>query len=242
MRTVEEKIPLRGHIRYVYKSIGKAIYDFKMIADNDRLLVGVSGGPDSTVLLKVLMMRKRHVPINYHLHACYVKMDYQTADTEKLIRYLEGEGIPVTVKEIALGDVSNRNCFWCSWNRRKALFTAAKELQCNKVVLGHHLDDIVETVLMNMCSQGELSMMRPSVSFFNGEFDLIRPLCYLEKEAVERFARLLRLPEFSHSCPVSPHTARKKVGDVIKSLEAIFPGAKRNIFRSMGNINHDYLL
>jgi len=242
MNSTEDKIHLRGHIRFVYKKIGKAIYDYQMIKDNDRILVGVSGGVDSTVMLKMLMLRKKYLPIKYDLHACYVKMDFHTADTQKLVGYLESEGIPVTVKEADLGGPENRNCFWCSWNRRKVLFLTAKELGCNKIALGHHLEDVVETILMNMCSHAELSAMKPSVSFFKGEFSVIRPLCYLEKSALIRFAELMNLPDFDHQCPVSATTARMKIKNVFETLETIYPGAKQNFFKSLKNIKEEYLL
>jgi tRNA 2-thiocytidine biosynthesis protein TtcA len=134
------------------------------------------------------------------------------------------------------------NCFWCSWNRRKALFQAAERLGFSKVALGHHKDDIVETILLNLFFQGEISAMCPKQELFDGKITIIRPLAYAEEEMIKRFSRQEKLPTDSCICPHSVVSHRAKMAKIIKELEKTCPEIKTNIFRSLKRIKKDYLL
>lgn len=237
-----EKVPLKGIVRYVYKTAGKAIARYNMIQENDRVLLAVSGGVDSMVLLTLLLMRQRYVPIDFEVVACYVRGDSHRGNERGLLAYLKEQRIAVVVRELRLKKAERVNCFWCSWNRRKLFFETMRERGCTKLAMGHHMDDILETLLMNMCSHGELSIMKPALSFFNGEFTMIRPLCGLQKKTLAAFARELRLPDFKYRCPYGDRGTRMKVRRVVEMLDGIFPNAKLNMYRSLGRIKEDYLL
>ncbi|MBN2121055.1 MAG: tRNA 2-thiocytidine(32) synthetase TtcA [Candidatus Omnitrophica bacterium] len=239
----QEKIKLRGIVRQVYKAAGKAINYYSMIEDKDRVLVGVSGGKDSLGLLKILVTRKAYLPIDFKVTACFVDVGFNDTDRSILEDYFKKENVPYVIKELRLKK-EDINCFWCSWNKRKILFTTARELNCNKVALAHHLDDIVETILMNIFFHGQISSMKPRVDFFGGEISLIRPLAYLEKYQIESFCRKLGFPDTKHSsCPYSKDSKRQLIKKKISELKKDFPHVKTNIFRSLQrrNIREEYL-
>ncbi|OPX28092.1 MAG: hypothetical protein B1H08_06585 [Candidatus Omnitrophica bacterium 4484_171] len=238
--TKKDNIKLRGVIKYVYKKMGKAILDYSMINPGDKVLVAVSGGMDSLSLLKLFIMRKKRVPIDFEFIACMVSTDFIEVDTNAVINFFNENNIPFLIKELKLNN-SGINCFWCSWNRRKILFETAKEKGCSKIALGHNLDDITETIMMNLVFFGEVSSMKPKISLFNGQFDIVRPLCYITKRDIHNFAVKLGLPFTNYKCLYGKDTRRELVKNIIKTIEKDCPAAKNNIFNALKNIKKDYL-
>ena len=171
---------------YISTRIGRAIQDYNMIEEGDRILVGVSGGKDSYALLKLLNERKRWAPVSYELIAIHVEAFggcVGKSIKKSLIKSFEDIKIPYVFETVKLGRrKEDKNCFWCSWNRRKALFLAADRLKCNKVALGHHADDIIETLLLNLFYQGEFAGMNPRQELFGGKLVIIRSLCHVEEQ------------------------------------------------------------
>lgn len=229
---------------YISTRIGRAIADYKMIEDGDRILVAVSGGKDSLAMLKLLNERKKWAPINYELIAMHIETDYKCASScsRKLKKFFEKEGVDHRFKKIRIaGKDEKESCFWCSWNRRKALFTAADKLGCKKVAMGHHTDDIIETLLLNMFFQGEFSGMNPRQELFGGKLTIIRPLCYVEEEATKKYAKEAKLPVQQVECPSSMTSQRRVMKNFIKKVEKDCKHVRTNIFRSMSRINKEYL-
>ncbi len=229
---------------YISTRIGRAIADYKMIEDGDRILVAVSGGKDSLAMLKLLNERKKWAPINYELIAMHIETDYKCASScsRKLKKFFEKEGVEHRFKKIRIaGKDEKESCFWCSWNRRKALFTAADKLGCKKVAMGHHTDDIIETLLLNMFFQGEFSGMNPRQELFGGKLTIIRPLCYVEEEATKKYAKEAKLPVQLVECPNSMTSQRRVMKNFIKKVEKDCRHVRTNIFRSMSRINKEYL-
>jgi tRNA 2-thiocytidine biosynthesis protein TtcA len=236
---------LKGSGYYLSKRVGRAISDYQMISDGDKIAVAVSGGKDSIALLRILADRRRFVPIDYELLAIHIDQGYPRSRAMALARYFKKSQVKYHIeKSQALKKTppKNINCFWCSWNRRKALFQAADRLGCNKVALGHHKDDIAETILMNLFFQGEISAMRPKQELFNGKITLIRPLAYAEEEMIKRFAREEKLPHDDCVCPHAVVSQRSKMAKIIRELEKTCPELKTNIFKSLKRIKKDYLL
>lgn len=236
---------LQGTEFYLSKRVGRAIMDYRMLADKDKVAVAVSGGKDSLTLLRLLADRRKFVPISYELLAVHVDLGYPHSLAGMLERYFRKIGIPYHIEKVdALKKIKRKeiNCFWCSWNRRKALFEVADRFRCSKVALGHHLDDIIETILLNLFFQGEISAMRPRQELFGGKIVLIRPLAYVEERLIERFAREERLPHSACVCPRSRTSQRARVAEIIRSLRRTCPEVKTNIFRSVRRIKSDYLL
>jgi len=236
-----KKIKLRGVVKYVYKKMGKAILDYDMLQEKDKLLVAVSGGKDSLSLLKLLAMRKARAPIKFDFMACFVFTDFIKIDEKVLIDYFEESNIPFIIKKLKFDD-TDMNCFWCSWNRRKVLFQTAKEQGCNKIALGHHIDDITETILMNLFFFGEISAMKPKIELFDNRINIIRPLCYVTKKDLNNFAIKLKLPVTSYECFHGKDSRRELVKNVIRTVEKDCSYVKKNIFGALRNLKKEYLI
>jgi tRNA 2-thiocytidine biosynthesis protein TtcA len=236
---------LEGLGFYISKKIGKAIIDYNMLAEGDKVAVAVSGGKDSLSLLHILNERRAFVPIKYDLVAIHIDSGYPHSYSKKLEAYFRKAKINYHIEKIdALKNTKKKdiNCFWCSWNRRKALFETVDRLGIKKIALGHHKDDIVETILLNLFFHGEISSMNPRQELFSGRIVIIRPLAYVEEDLLRRFAKQQKFPNDNCRCPNSLISHRSKISRIIKELEKTCPEVKTNIFRSIKRINKDYLL
>ena len=236
---------LQGTEYYISKRVGKAIIDYDMLCEGDKIAVAVSGGKDSLTLLRVLNDRRQFVPIKYDVLAVHIDLGYPRSCARRLSAYFKKQGINYHIEKVDILKETKRkdiSCFWCSWNRRKALFGAANGLGCTKVALGHHKDDIIETVLLNLFFQGEISAMSPKQELFKGKITLIRPLAYVEEKMIERFAKEAKLPHETCACPNSITSNRTKMAGIINELKKTCPDVKTNIFRSVKRIKKDYLL
>jgi tRNA 2-thiocytidine biosynthesis protein TtcA len=237
--------PLSKTGNYISTRIGRAIQDYKLIEDKDRILVAVSGGKDSMALLKLLNERKKWAPVSYELIAMHVVTDFKCANcnqVEKLKSFFKDMKVKSHFKKIKVaGKDKKLSCFWCSWNRRKALFMAADKFKCNKVALGHHKDDIVETMLLNIFYHGEFAAMNPRQELFGGKVTIIRPLCYVEEETMRKFARESRFAPQVCGCPNSETSRRRMMKDFIKKVERSCPHVRTNLMRCISRVKHDYI-
>jgi tRNA 2-thiocytidine biosynthesis protein TtcA len=228
--------------------VGKAIHRYGLIQEGDRILVGVSGGKDSLSLFRLLHERSKRVSVHYELLAVYIDLGFDPARGEVMKTFFKAEGLPWHVEFTDIGrranSAENREnpCFLCSWERRKNLFRLAHRFKCNKIALGHHQDDIIETLLLNIFYSAEISTMLPLQTLFQGKMTLIRPLALLEEKKIERFAREMELPFGPTGCPSSGKTKRKVIKDLIEMLSQKDRRVKGNIFRALSNIKLDYTL
>jgi len=236
---------LKGIEFYISKRVGRAITDYQMLSESDKIAVAVSGGKDSLTLLRVLADRQKFVPIKYEILAVHIDLGYPCMNPKVLAEYFKSQGINYHIERIDILKGKTRkdiSCFWCSWNRRKALFKVAERFGCHKVALGHHKDDIVETILLNLFFHGEISAMSPKQELFGGKIIIIRPLAYVEEDMIRRFARSAGFPHQKCACPNSLTSNRTKITHIIKDLEKVCPQLKTNIFKSVKRIKADYLL
>lgn len=228
--------------------MGKAIHRFGLIQEGDRILVGVSGGKDSLSLLFLLYERRKRVSISYELFPVYIDLGFGSHRAEVLKRFFEERGLSYHIEFTDIGKRANspenreNPCFLCSWERRKRLFQLAHHFKCNKIALGHHKDDIIETFLINIFYSAEISTMLPLQPLFKGKITIIRPFALLEEKKIERFAKEMELPFSSSGCPNSGQSKRREIKDIIQALERKNKKIKGNIFRSLSNIKLDYLL
>jgi len=219
-----------------------------MIADGDRILVGLSGGKDSFTLLWMLMERLERIPINYELAAAYIDPGFEDGFSEPLAEYWNKTGVQLKIEHTDHGILAHSSqnrenpCFLCAMLRRKRLFEIADELGCNKVALGHHKEDIIETLFMNICYAGEISTMMPAQSFFQGKFTLIRPLAFVDEDVIRRFAGENGCPDFINPCPSAKVSKRQEIKGLLQRLYRSNRKIKGNIFRAMSHVKTDYLL
>lgn len=233
-------------MREFFRKTGKAIYDYGLIEDGDKILVGVSGGKDSLALLEVLALRARDPKQHYTVMAAHIAVEnvaYEV-DGEYIREFCDRLGVELVQRTIrtAVNEGSDKPvCFVCSWNRRKALFEIAKEHACNKLALGHHRDDAVESLLMSMMFNGMMASMPPKLELFDHTFTLIRPFIYLTNEETLQYAAFRDFKKQKKNCPYERATNRNAVAELIRQMEALSPHVRGNLFAAMKNIQKEYL-
>lgn len=242
----EKERKKRKQFEKICKKVGKAIMDFQLVQDSDRVLVGLSGGKDSMILLQALADRQKHLPVSFELFAVHISaknVGYEM-DTAYLARFCEELDVPLFLEEVEIDLSLQRDktpCFICSWSRRKKIFEKSKELNCNKIAFGHHKDDAIQTMLMNMIYHGSYSSLPHKLSMFDGRIQLIRPLLMIPENELVYYAGMTDLKEHEKRCPYMDLTKRNAMKELIRSLDKLHKDSRKNLFRAMDNIYHDYL-
>ena len=232
------------------KRFHKACADYGLIADGDHILIGLSGGKDSLALVELLGRRAQiHVP-RFTVTAVHVRVkerDYHS-DLSYLENFCARVGVPFIVRDTEIGDEVKGErgkekdpCFLCSWYRRKVLFDVAQELGCNKIALGHHKDDLVETLLMNLIFQGSIGTIPPLLQLEKMPIQMIRPLCLIEEKDLAHYAQLSEYVQQVKLCPLEKLSNRAEVKQLIQQLERLNPNVRDSIWGAMENIKTDYL-
>ncbi|MDD5712146.1 MAG: ATP-binding protein [Smithellaceae bacterium] len=241
----EKETKLYLHLK---KWLEKAIMDYGMIAEGDRVLVGVSGGADSLALLDLLVSPMVFVP---PFEILAVNIDpgfdpsYEACDL--LARYLEESGCNCILEKTDIGvlahsDYNKKNpCFLCSRLRRKRLFEIAAKQGCNKIALGHHRDDIIETLLINMFFGREISTMLPKQKVFAGRMHIIRPFAYIREGLIKKYAVERRLPIVESKCPSHGNSKRRYIKELLNNIEQENSEVRNNIWRALAHVKVDYL-
>jgi len=233
-------------INRINKRFGKGVIQYGLIEDGDKILVGLSGGKDSLALVELLGKRARIFKPRFSVIAVHVVMKnipYQ-GDLEYLRNHAAAYDVPLIVFETSFDpttDTRKSPCFLCSWNRRKALFTVAKENGCNKIALGHHMDDILETLLMNMTYQGAFSTMPPKLVMRKFDMTIIRPMCLIHENDLLELAEIRNYKKQVKNCPYESGSSRSDMKGVLKQLESMNPEARYSLWGSMTNIQTDLL-
>lgn len=230
----------------VEEKVKKAIFDYGLIRDGDRVLVGLSGGKDSLALVDLLGRRSKIFSPKFEVVVAHIVMSNipYRSDMEYLKDCADEHGLPFVVHETcfdALTDTRKSPCFLCSWTRRKALFRIAKEQECNKIALGHHQDDILETLLMNLTHQGAFGTMPPRLKMDKFDMEIIRPLCMVEEKDLIRVAEWKGYRKQLKNCPYESGSSRSDVKGLLRKLEEINPEVRYSLWNSMTNIQEDYL-
>lgn len=233
-------------LKRIQKSVGRAINHFDLVRSNDRVAVALSGGKDSIVLLETLSIRRKWIPIYYDIHAFHINITGITPPlNNKFIEHFCSDlNIPLHIRTIEADlnrDPRKSACFVCSWHRRKELFRAVNENGCNRLAFGHHMDDAIETLFLNMTFNGSFSSLPPKLTMFQGEFDIIRPLILLTEQEVSRYAKIRAYPINESRCPHEDNNRRAQMKQLLADLSRMNRKARKNIFASMSNIHPDHL-
>ncbi len=232
-------------MRFV-KQTGKGINRFNMIQENDKVLLGISGGKDSLALAFALALRKRWLPIDYELFAVHINwIEYPVTSVQlkNLHDFFDILGIPLQTVDVKMfpGSYSdNFNCYLCSRNRKKVLFDIAEEKGYSKIALGHHLDDIIETALINLCFRSRFTTMLPMQEFFKGKLHIIRPMCEVKESAVERLSDNLGFPVCKSPCPYNDTNIRSRVKPIVSNLSHIDKLTREHIYKAFWNEKDDF--
>ncbi len=224
--------------RRIRQRFNKGVVQYGLIADGDCILVGLSGGKDSLALLRLLAQRSRIFKPRFRVVAAHVRMGSVAygVDLDFLRRYAEGSGVELHVINTdfdAAAQPDKSRCFLCSWHRRKALFSLAKQLGCNKLALGHHMDDILETALMNLTFEGSFHSMPPLLRMQKFDLTIIRPLCMVPETDLQDFACQCALPPPVARCPYDGHTSRTRIKQVMQQMQQLNPEARYSLWHSL---------
>ena len=246
MTKTPEEIQVGKLFKKICRKVGTTIRDHSLISEGDHILVGLSGGKDSMILLESLAERRKALPFDFSITAAHVEaagIGYRI-NKRKLSAFCERLGIPLhylTIEPDFNKDPSKATCFVCSWHRRKKLFDLTRELDCNKLAFGHHRKDAIETLLLNMIYHGSISSLPYKLRMFDGRVWLIRPLMDVDETLLEAYAGLQEMVQVEKSCPHENRSRRKTIDALISQIESLHPTGPYNIFRSMGKIFEEYL-
>lgn len=230
----------------LFSLIDKAVYDYKLIEKGDRILIGASGGKDSTALVEYFANRLKRKTDDFSFTAIHIETDFEGCTMSPRLREQFKSWNVEAVNYFV--DVQNRikeghkmNCYWCSTQRRNELISYALKNGYNKIALGHHLDDILETLLMNMLFKAKLFTMPPRLDYKKYPLTIIRPLCYADVETIKEHASDAGYISTTCTCMYQDNSGRK---DARARLQALTNGdrrAKEKLFESLRNINTEYL-
>ncbi len=217
----------------------RAVDDYEMIREGDKIAVGVSAGKDSLTLLCALAALRRFYPKKFELCAITVDMGFEGSDFSSIAKLCEELDVPYTVVPTEIQKIifevrkEKNPCSLCAKMRRGALHTAAKELGCNTVALGHHFDDVVETFMLNLFFEGRLGCFQPVTYLSRMDIRLIRPMIYMPEKDVRYFANSVSLPVIKSPCPADGNTQREEMKQLLAKLDRENKGLRYRIFGAM---------
>ncbi|OLC53878.1 MAG: tRNA 2-thiocytidine(32) synthetase TtcA [Acidobacteria bacterium 13_1_40CM_4_69_4] len=233
------------------RRVGRAIQDFGLIQDGDRILCAMSGGKDSYAMLHLLDHLRRRAPVRFELLAVTVDQGYRGFRTDVLQKYFEKKEYAYHIERTNIAEViddtmplGDTHCSMCARLRRGVLYRIAPELGCNKIALGHHADDLLETLLMSQFFNGEICSMPPILRARDGKNTVIRPLCYVWEDEIVRFVAEIGFPVICCACPACGDNSlkRKQMKLLLQKLEADHAGIKASLLRALSNIRTGHLL
>jgi tRNA(Ile)-lysidine synthase TilS/MesJ len=229
----------------------KAMATYHLIEDDDHILVGLSGGKDSLLLLELLAKRAKIEHPRFSIEALHVRMEnihYET-DTSYLQQFCDNMGVKLhvrttrfeigeeTIKDSRDARRQKQPCFLCSWMRRKEMFNLAQKLDCNKIALGHHQDDILHTALMNLTFQGRFGSMPARLKMRKMPLTIIRPLCLIEESDIKAYAELQGYQKQQKLCPYETDSHRTDIKRLYNDIERMNPEARYSIWNALETAN-----
>ena len=228
-------------MKTVLGCIRRADQDFGMVADGDRIAVGVSGGKDSLLLLYALSLYRRFSHKNFALEALTLKMGLEPFDTAPVAALCEELHVPYVTKDTEIADVlfvhrqESNPCALCAKMRRGALNNLARARGCNKLALGHHREDALETLMMSLLFEGRLHTFHPVTYLSRSDITVIRPMVYLPEAHVARMAKELALPVIHNPCPANGNTKRQEMKELLADLGKTYPQLKERMLHALQN-------
>lgn len=231
-------------LQQLYSYTRKAIADYDLIEDSDKIAIGISGGKDSLTLLYALAGLQRFYPKHFELIAVTVDLGYESFDTSAIADLCNTLDVPYHVIHTEIAKIifeerkESSPCSLCAKMRKGALNQAIKELGCNKVAYAHHMDDVIETAFLSMIFEGRFYSFPPKTYLDDTDITVIRPMIYVSESEVKGFQNKYTLPIVQNPCPVDGNTKREYVKNLIRQMNLDHPGVKPRLFHAIqqGNI------
>ena len=244
-----EKSITTTYKKTIWSKFLKAVDDFELVKDSDKIAIGVSGGKDSLLLAKLFHELKKDRRRNFEFKAVSLNPGFREEDLNNFKNNLEKLNIDCEIITTNIWEVANEKakdypCFLCAKMRRGILYTKVEEMGFNKLTLGHHFDDVIETTLINMFYAGTLKTMTPKVLSTSGKLELIRPLIYVKESDIIDYTKTNGIRAMNCGCTIEAgktSSKRKEIKNMLAELEEKNPGIKQSVFNSMKNINLDYV-
>ncbi len=234
----------------IWRKFVKAINDFNLIEDGDRIAVGVSGGKDSLLLCKLFQELKKDRTKNFEVRFISMNPGFEAIDINKFRENLKDldidcEIFDANVWQVAFDQDPESPCFLCAKMRRGVLYNKIDELGFNKLALGHHFDDVIETTMINLFYASTVKTMLPKVNSTSGNLQIIRPLVYVREKDIKSFMSSNEIEAMSCGCPVESNktdSKRKEIKIMLENLEKSNPNIKKSIFHALRNVNLSYVM
>jgi len=229
-------------LKSIQRKVGRAIGKFHLIEAEDVIAIGLSGGKDSTTMLNVLSMLQKHSPVPFTLKAITIDLGWGS-EKAFLADLCAQHGIEFYIEETQIAEIvfNHKNvkspCSLCANMRRGAVNNAAKRLGCNKVALGHHLDDMLETLFLGMFYEGRFHTFSPCVYLSRIDLTVIRPMIFVEENDIIQLAEMLHYPKAKYECPLNGLTKRQRMKELIQELSSEIPDIRQKLLSAVQNIS-----
>lgn len=246
-----ERSLIKTYRKDIWRKFIKAVKDYKLVEEGDKIAVGVSGGKDSILMAKLFQELQKHGQVKFELVFLAMDPGYHPDIKKLLIENCEYLNIPIHTFDSGIFEVVDRMakdypCYLCARMRRGSLYSKAKEFGCNKLALGHHYNDVIETTMLNLLYSGNFKTMLPKFKAKNFEnIELIRPLYYIEEDDIKRFINNSGIWPLNCACMVAAEkigNKRYEIKDIIKELKKNFSGVEKSIFSAAENVSMDGIL
>ncbi|MEO0100882.1 MAG: ATP-binding protein [candidate division WOR-3 bacterium] len=232
-------------IKIAFGWFKKAIEDYHLLEDGEKVLVAVSGGKDSLCLIHLFNEYNKRKKKNWQILACHINPGFANWPKEQVEKRLRDLGVSYIVKSLPIGEkvkkIGEDFCFFCSRERKKALFTVAEENKINKIALAHHREDVNETFFLNLLFAAEISTFVPKQDFFGGKFYIIRPLYLFTEEIIASYLKVFSIKPIRNPCPYAQLSERERIRRILISYYRRDPRIRDNIFWGIKNIKTHYL-
>jgi tRNA 2-thiocytidine biosynthesis protein TtcA len=223
----------------------KAVEDYHLLEEGDKVLIAVSGGADSITLLHLFDHFNRKRKKNWQLLPVHINPNFPNWKTKSIEKLFKSIGLPYLIEDIdvtpKLKEMKFNPCFVCSRERRKRLFEIARQQDIQKIAFAHHLEDVVETFLLNLFYTSKSATLVPRQKLFQGRLNIIRPLYFLDKELINKYLKTNELKPINNKCPYAQSSEREKIRRMLKKFYALNKRIKTNIFWGIKNIKTQYL-
>ena len=250
LKEIERSI-IKKYRKHLWSKFMKAVKDFKLVEEGDKVAVAISGGKDSMLMAKLFQELQRHGDVKFDLEFLVADPGYHGHIKKLMIENCEYLNIPIKIFDSGIFKIvdkiaKNYPCYMCARMRRGALYSKAQELGCNKLALGHHFNDVIETILLNILYTGCFKTMLPKLKSTNfKELELIRPMYYIEEKYIERFIQNSGIMPLNCACMVAAKRTgnkRYEIKDLIEELSGKIDNLEINIFRAAQNVNMEAIL
>jgi tRNA 2-thiocytidine biosynthesis protein TtcA len=230
-------------LQKVLSRMRRAITDYNMIQNGDKIAVGVSGGKDSQLLLAAMARLRLFLPVRFDIMAITVKLGFESFDINSLLKFYNSLDVDYHIEDTQIGQIvfgargEKNPCSLCANMKRGALYHAARALGCNKAAFAHHMDDVVETLLMSMFYEGRIHTFAPVIHLDRTDITLIRPMIYVEEKLIRACVRDMGLNPIKSGCPADGFTKRQDMKNLIHSLMKENRDLKSNLFGAVKRSN-----